>query len=220
MKRSSGLQVLMVLSASLVLAGTVGCQPDSPAGSTAGVPRVSPEESFNEIARVMTKAVGTGAGGVPSGFVSSDEDSRSRFVVNNEVTSQLIPPTNGSSNYRGTITVTSRSYYSFRHAEGAKGEGGKEPMAEAGGEDFNILGESVAADEFGATNDGLISAAPTAEGETPGKSSERVEFREDKDVRTFELVYENGRWVLKTPPNPETEQAVIKAFDYALSQQR
>lgn len=212
--------MLMVLGASLVLAGTVGCQPDAPAGNSAGVPRVSPEESFNEIARVMTKAVGTGAGGVPSGFVSSDEDSRSRFVVNNEVTSQLIPPADGGSNYRGTITVTSRSYYSFRHAEGAKGEGGKEPVAETGGDDFNMLDDSGASDEFGATNNGLISAAPTTEGETPGQSSERVEFREDKDVRTFELVYENGRWVLKTPPNPETEQAVIKAFDYALSQQR
>jgi hypothetical protein len=212
--------MLAVGGACLALAVFLGCQPDAPAGNTVSTPSSTPEESFDEIARVMSKAVGTGVGGVPSGFVSTDEDSRSRFVVNNEVTSQLIPPTDKSRNYRGTITITSRSYYSFRHSEGAKGEGGKESAAESGGDEFNILGESGSTDEFGTTNDGLISAAPAAQEEEPGISSERVEFREDEDVRTFELEFENGRWVLKTQPNPETEQAVIKAFEFALSRQR
>jgi hypothetical protein len=204
---------MMVLGISLAGAGGLGCRQE-PASSSA-VARPTAEESFDEISRVVTNALDTRSGGIPSGFVSSDEGGRSQFVVNNEVTSKLIPPAKEGDIYRGTITVTSRSYYSLLRSEGSADD----KTAKKSENDFSLMDDDDSqGDGLSASDDGLISAAPSHEDKSQ-TSAESVYRRPDEDIRNFELAYENGRWVLKTEPDAKTEMAVKKAFDYALGKQ-
>ena len=142
---------VIVLGASLLGAAGSGCRQEPI--SQAAVPRPSPQESFEEIVRVVTTALDTNTGGVPSGFVSSDDGGRSQFVVNNEVTSQLIPPEREGDIYRGTITVASRSYYSLLRSDGPS-ISDKKARQES---DFSMLDDSDGRDgELSAGDDGLI----------------------------------------------------------------
>jgi hypothetical protein len=42
---------------------------------------------------------------------------------------------------------------------------------------------------------------------------------EDKDARTFDLEYRDGRWVLLTKLDPKTEQSIENAFRTAFETQ-
>ena len=214
--RRCHVRLMMVLGILLAGAGGLGCRQE-PVSSSA-VARPSAEESFDEISRVVTKALDTRSGGIPSGFVSSDEGGRSQFVVNNEVTSKLTPPAKEGDIYRGTITVTSRSYYSLLRSEGTVSD---DKSARKSENDFSLMDDDDSeGDGLSASDDGLISAAPSHDDKSATKSAESVYRRPDEDVRNFELAYENGRWVLNTEPDAKTEMAVKKAFDYALGMQR
>jgi hypothetical protein len=46
-----------------------------------------------------------------------------------------------------------------------------------------------------------------------------VTRRVDETERVFDLEYRNGKWVLLTKPDPNTERAVQSAFDEALATQ-
>src|SRR3990172_7278989 len=75
----------------------------------------TPEESFAQIAELFSQAVETGPGGMPGGFISSEEGGgHSRLLISNKVTRKLIPPTNATDKYRGVITVTSRYDYALQ----------------------------------------------------------------------------------------------------------
>jgi hypothetical protein len=210
--RHSQAWFMLVLGA-LVCASLLGCQ--EAARSDAQATRPSPEESFKEIVRVVTNTLDTRSGGMPSGFVSTDEGGRSQFIVNNEVASEFIPPTADGEPFRGVITVTSRSYYSLLRSDGAVKDDKK---SKRGKDEFSMV-DDAEGDEFGSTNDGLVSEVPSADDAAQSKHGD-VYRRPDEDVSQFDLVYENDRWVLKTEPDAKTELAVKKAFDYALGLQR
>jgi len=46
-----------------------------------------------------------------------------------------------------------------------------------------------------------------------------VARRQSAAERKYELVYENDRWILVTPLDPETERSIQNAFDRALAEQ-
>ena len=56
---------------------------------------------------------------------------------------------------------------------------------------------------------------------TPGSDNSDVTVtrKADRQERKYELVYENGRWVLTTKLDPNTEQSIQYAFDRALESQ-
>ncbi len=149
-----------------------------------------------------------------SGFVSQDDRASSRFQVSNEVTSQLIPPADGNSIYRGTITVTSSSTYSLRRsADDSNDKKNQDQSPKDNGS--SLLDESDADSGFHSMDDQLVSAAPDGDKSAPD-SIESVQRRTAKDVRTYKLAYEHNRWVLKTELDPETEKSIAKAFERAL----
>jgi hypothetical protein len=206
------------LTGTCVLAlASVGCRPEAP--TTTAAARPPAVESFDQIVQIMTRALETGTTDIPGGFVSNDMAGRSRFSVSNKVTSKLVPPAAPDENYRGTITVTSRTSYSLRRSDDADGDKGREE-AESHDNGFSLLDDPDAANQgFGSTDDGLVTATP-AEDKSATSPSDTVTSRTDEDVRTFEMEYLKGRWVLLTQPDPETERSIQKAFDYALGRQR
>ena len=153
--------------------------------------------------------------GTVRGFVAQDPGARSQFTVFNTVTSQFIPAANPAEPNRGTITVTSRSVYSLRKVPDNADD---EPVGEssAQGEPFGPLDDSEDADSgIDVMDSELISASP--DGSKVGAATvESVQRRADEDVRTYELAQENGRWVLKTKLDPETEKSIENAFGRAL----
>jgi len=199
----------------MLAAAAVGCQPET--SSTATSARPPAVESFDQIVQIMSRALQTGTTEIPGGFVSNDTDSRSRFSVNNKVSSNLVPPAAPDDNYRGTITVTSLTTYSIRRSDDADDDKRREEIQD---DDFSLLDDPDAAEQgFGNSDDGLITATP-AEDRPATSPSDVVTSRTDENVRTFEMEYRKGRWVLLTQPDPETERSIQKAFDYALGLQR
>lgn len=206
----------MVIACALAWTNT-GCRDNQPPQASAADAQATPEASFKEIVRLVKDGVDLHGVGTSTGFVAKDDRASSRFQVNNEVTSELIPPTDGSTNYRGTITVTSSSTYSLRRsAEDSNSEKEQDQSAKDNG--FSLMDDPDADAGFHSMDDQLVSPAPS--GETSGGSNiESVQRRTAEDVRDYELAYENNHWVLKTKFDPETETSIAKAFERALRMQ-
>lgn len=199
----------------MMAAAMAGCRQEASTASAA--PRPPAVESFDEIVQIVTRALDTGSGEIPGGFVASDAGGRSAFTVSNRVTSNLYPPEAQDENYRGTITVSTRTMYSIRRSDDSEGDTSSQSSEE---ESFSLLDDPDSSDmTFGSDDDGLVTATP-ADSKSTAPAAENVTSRMDEDVRTFEMEYLNGRWVLKTQPDPETERSIQKAFDYALGLQR
>src|SRR5450432_3903043 len=94
---------------------SIGCQQSSSSKVAQSDARPPAEKSFDEIALIVKSALETGAGGVQGGFVSDQPNARSHFSVHNDVSSELIKPTNSDESYRAKITVKSHTLYSVRH---------------------------------------------------------------------------------------------------------
>jgi hypothetical protein len=193
---------------------STGCREKQPPSSPAAGAKVTPEASFKEIVRLVTDGVDLQGVSTSTGFVSQDDRASSRFQVSNEVTSELIPPTDGSTAYRGTITVTSSSTYSLRRSADDAGDK-KDQDHSLNDNGFSLLDDTDDDSGFDSMDDQLVSAAPDGDS-SGGESIESVQRRTAKDVRDYELAYENNRWVLKTELDPETERSIAKAFERAL----
>jgi hypothetical protein len=212
-----------LVGASILGLISLGCsREDASSNGKRTASRPGPEESFDGIVRFVKDHIETGAGGMPSGFVMESAGRRSQFIVHNEVTSEVIPPSKPDEPYRGTITVTSSSIYSLRRSEEtdrsdkvANSKADQKNTAQ--GNMFDNAGSDDADMEVIDSN--LVSSSPQARDTRPGPSETTVARQEDKNVSTFEFVYENDRWVLKTEPDENTERAIKGAFDRALSLQ-
>ena len=199
---------------------SVGCHDSSSTAVSQNDKRPPAEKSFDEIAQIIKSALETGVGGVQGGFVSENENGRSHFAVHNDVTSQLIPPTAPNEDYRATITVTSRTIYSLRHipdSDKKSDQDKKKPQGKNSGSNSND--DSTGGDSNGVES--LDSSVSSSKGTkpVPGISDDAVARRADEEVRTYEMAYENNRWVLKTELDLKTELSVKNAFDYALKLQ-
>lgn len=161
----------------------------------------------------------------PSGFEIKNPDGRSRLLDSNQVSTEIIPPTKEGEPYRAKVTILSKSsYYLTKEREESNetqdqdGDGrnnqltpGSQEPAAAGNTGIDIL-------------DPDLVASPRRDGsglpQTPGSSDTIVTRRsEATDERVFDLEYKDGRWILLTKPNPQTEQAISNAFEQALSSQ-
>jgi hypothetical protein len=66
---------------------------------------------------------------------------------------------------------------------------------------------------------GKGSADNTKSAATSTHTTEQVIPHEDREDRKYELLYQDGKWILVTELNKETEQAVQNAFKSALDTQ-
>lgn len=217
MKLASHLLWTAMLGAVSGVVFCTGCQ-DPPASEVTAVPREeSPEKSFNEIAKQIAQSVQTGAGGMPGSFIAREPDGHSRLVIKNDVKHEFLPPKKEGEPYRGLITVTSKFDYSIQRVAG----GGEQE--DERGEDADKELENGNWQDGGATildNDLVQRSESRSSRKSESEQSEDlIARRSDEDVSTYELAYENNRWVLKTQLNPDTEQAIKNAFDHILSLQ-
>ena len=200
---------------------TLGCERSGSRSKQADV-RPPAEKSFDEIAQIIKGALETGGGGMQGGFVDNKGNARSQFSVHNDVTSQLIAPTDGSEAYRAKITVKSRTTYSLRRIpDGEKNS--DQDKKKSNGQDS---GTNPADDtpKVGSNGVEILDQDTVSSSKggrpLPGSHPEGAVSRlADEDSRTYELAYENSRWVLKSELDPKTEQSVSNAFKYALSLQ-
>jgi len=203
--------------ATLLVGGGLGCQRHSANGFVPAP--LSPEESFDVVYQAFRRGMDTGGGGVMAGGKSRDESGVTAMTVNNTVTRELIPPKKDGDPYRATITVEHRSLFSrvpTPGASGSKGDDSGGDQATGGSDtatsdpgvdviDSNLIGSSSK------RGDSRRGTRPTTAGVPPSRS--------DEDVRTYELVYEEGRWKLLTKIDTNVDAAAQNAFDYALSKQ-
>jgi len=196
---------------------SVGCQQETANGVAASTQKVSPEESFQEIATLFAQSVQTGAGGMPGGFIAREEDGHSRLVIKNNVTNELIKPTKTGEPYRGVITVSSQYDYSLQRIAGSELEDERGDDRDDADRDSERRGW----DDGGARilDDDLIKRPSTNRKPESQPSEDIIARRSDEVVSKYELEYVDGRWELKTPLNPDTEQAIANAFNHILSLQ-
>jgi hypothetical protein len=202
--------------------GILGCQRSSSTAQSRQIDkRPAAEKSFDEIAQIVKNALETGGGGA-QGFVAESGTGRTQFTVRNEVKSELIPPASSTDNYRGKILVTSSTTYSMRRISDSDKKLTDQDKRKSGGQDPG----TNPADDKPTTPNGLEVLNDSASASTaktkllPGsKADDTVARRAEDETHTYELAYENNRWVLKTELDKQTELAVINAFNYALSLQ-
>ena len=157
----------VLMACALIWTGT-GCrdeQAPQPPATPAAAAHASPEESFEEIVRLIKGGIETKAIGTATGFNIQSEKASSRFQINNVVTSKLIKPTDSTTPYRGTITVTSTSTYSLRHSADDADDKKQDVSPKDNG--YNLDQASDADSGFDTMDDQLISAAPADEKADP-----------------------------------------------------
>ena len=215
-----------VLGACMVGLTCAGCQSETSSTQGGAAARPGPKESFDGIVQFVRRQLETGTSEIPSGFVMEKHGRRSQFVIRNDVTSELIPPSKEGEAYRATITVTSKSTYSLRRTEESErtdGDNGKRGSDE-GYESGSLLGDSDAdSSGFAVFDNDLVSPAPKSGAKDKDAAAEDattvVTRQVDEDESKFDFAYENGKWVLKTEPDPETERSIKAAFERALRMQ-
>jgi hypothetical protein len=186
--------------------------------ATARSTESGPEESFAIIVETFRRGVED----IPIGFVVHEAGGHSRMTGKNEVSHELIRPAKEGDRYRGVITVKSQSSYSIQRSVEADGDVDTDGEVDEGTGSAAQSQEDPAAQVYdpglvGASDAGAeASPPPTA---TPDSSDVTVTRRADRKKRQYELVYENGRWVLTTKLDPNTEQSIEYAFDRALKTQ-
>ncbi len=171
------------------------------------------EESFGYVMETFRRLMED----TPIGFVVSDGIGRSTLTGTNKVSYELIRPATPSDPYKAVVTVVSRSNYSIKRTKDNPQDEGRDKNSK----------DDAAAKTGDETKSEFISANPSSQPPTdaaksaPGgaPSDEVVARRPNEEVRKYELLYKDGRWVLTTELNKETEQSIQNAFNSALAVQ-
>jgi hypothetical protein len=151
----------------------------------------------------------------PIGFVVADGKGRSTLVGTNKVSYELIRPATPADSYKAVVTVISRSSYSIKRTkESSQEDGGQKSKDESTGKPG-----SESNNDLSSTTGGSPTLAESAAGGEQAKSSDDTLRRPDEEVRKYELLHKNGKWVLTTELNKETEQSIQNAFNSALAHQ-
>ena len=218
---------LATLSLALMVIGAAitGCQPDASssgttdaaANSTANQP--TPAERFDRVVTTFRNAIDTDSSGVATGIRFDDATGHTSISVRKNVTDvKLIPPTKQGEPYRGTITVVWHSSYSMRMPASGDADADKS-SGKNGDPDQPEVPDASAEGGVDVLDPNLIAAATKNGNRSPVQEDEFVARRTEEDERTYELEYDNNRWVLKTALDPETETSIQYAFEHALSTQ-
>jgi basic membrane lipoprotein Med (substrate-binding protein (PBP1-ABC) superfamily) len=159
---------------------------------------------------------------IPIGFVVTGANTRSSMVGTNKVSYEMIPPAGGENRYKAVVTIVSQTQYSFHRSKSTGEEGDKEQN----GQNQSTLNERKDSTSISILDSTLAGKATRSSSEANGRSSDKNDSAEevaasrpDQRVRKYDLVYENGRWVLATKPDPKNEKSIQFAFDQALSGQ-
>jgi hypothetical protein len=216
--------VATLLGGAFVLGvANLGCQRTSSTQSKQTDTRPAAEKSFDEIAQIVKSALETGGVGMQGGFVDNKGNARSQFSVHNDVTSEIIPPTDGSEAYRAKITVKSRTTYSLRRIpDSEKKNSDQDNKKKSSGQDSgaNPPDDTPQTGPNGVEVLDQDLVTPSKGKSLPGgQPDDAVSRLADEESRTYDLAYESGHWVLKSELDPKTEQSVSNAFKYALSLQ-
>lgn len=206
-----GVRQTMLGAALLVVANFAGCSREvktTPVGPARHA-NPTPEQAFDTIFDTFRRRIED----TPVGFVVNDSTSRTSLVGTNKVSKELFPPAKEGEPYKAVITVTSESRYSILRtketddntAEQNSGRKNNDPLAET-----NEAGEPV--------EPTLPIKADVGKGRI-ATDVIKPPSQDKPDVRKYELHYENGRWVLDTVPNANTEQSIQNAFKNALDTQ-
>jgi hypothetical protein len=196
-----------------------GCHKSNSASGKSGSltsGKASPEESFKIILATFKRGIED----VQAGFVlpESAGSGHSMLATQNKVTSELIPPANEAEPYRATITVTNRSRFSLQRNEAEEKERKDEKNQQ---ESSSSTTDATGADNGVQILDpDLVSSSSTSKGKKgPSITDSAVSRQTIESQRTYELVYENGRWNLVTKLDEELEKSIQGAFDQALGTQ-
>jgi hypothetical protein len=188
-----------------------------PPAATARPAEPGPEESF----ALTVETFRRGIEDIEIGFVVHEASGHSRMTGKNEVRHELIHPKKQGDPYRGVITVESQSSYSIKRTIDSDGSDA-EDQPNKSSDGLAQPQEGSGAEVF----DPALVAAPNGEQQaqrpTAGDSDNSnvtVARRPDHQERKYELVYENGRWVLTTKLDTKTEKSIQYAFDRALGTQ-
>lgn len=189
-----------------------GCHRETPPAQSEAETS-SPEAGFEEVVKLFTDGI-EGPGGSATGFISQNSGASSRFQVHNSVSSKLIPPATPADPYRGTITVSSQSIYSYRHTPDDDDKKKDDDQSDQKNNSRKSTNNSDGSgSDFQSFDKNLVSD-PTTDAKEP--SLDIPIRRPDKIDRNYDLVYERGRWELVTKLDPNTEAAVANAFERAL----
>lgn len=203
---ASGILTIVAVSAGCQQKATTATPPTAVAPASLG-----PEESFEAIVASFKEGVED----VDIGFFVPDRaGGHSRMDGTNQVSYELIKPEKEGGQYKGIISVRSEAHYSVqRSTEAKEPEEQTEEDSEGGLADEDSDTE-VFDPALVTTPDPNRSAATKL-----GKNEVLIAREENTTDRKYELVYENGRWVLTTKLNPKTERAIQNAFERALESQ-
>jgi hypothetical protein len=205
--------ILMVLAA----APCISCnRPASTSTTTATKSaKPGPEESLTDIMGVFRRRMED----TPIGFVATNSSGRSAMTGTNKVSYELVRPAADGEPYKAFITVVSTSHYSVLRTVETDKEDSRDK--ESNGKSTSILDEPdpnaipINSEESDATTE----ETPNDKKGPKRPGEEKVGRQKDQATRTYELIYENGRWDLVTKLNEQTEQAVGNAFKNALGTQ-
>jgi len=215
----TSLGVRSAYSAVLVclLGACASCTHQSAATTTAGAKKhakPSPEESFQAIIDTFRRRMEES----PIGYVVNNANGRSSMTGANKVSYELMPPKTENEPYKATITVKSQFRYSVKVSSETPEEPAHEKNAnrndrlmpdkdQKGSEPFEPgVGKS--------STESSKSAAPATH-----PTEQVLSPKPDVEERKYDLLYQDGRWILVTELNKETEQAVQNAFKSAFETQ-
>ena len=214
-----GIRLAFLATSLGVAAACISCSrpaANSNAPAAAKNAKLGPVESFDLIIETFRRRMVE----TPIGFVISDSSGRSTMTGTNKVSHELVSPANETDPYKAVVTVTSQSRYSIKRtkdsSEDADREKNSDPKAD------NPLAETGDDNGIESFDPGLIGkpAAESPKAGAPARTTEDVVARRpDKEVGKYELLYQNGRWILVTELSKETEQSIQNAFNSALATQ-
>jgi hypothetical protein len=217
MKESSIGRVLAACFVAMAALGG-GCQRETPSvpqpAITAQPASSGPEQSFQTIVESFRRGVEE----IPIGFIVPDSSGgRSTMIGRNEVSSELLPPAQDGDPYKGIIKVRSQARYSVQRNTEERSE--NEQQADQDEEDGALTDDESETQVFDPVLVSPSGNSRDASAAKPGKGDVMYASEENVSERTYELVFENGRWRLITTLDPKTERSIQHAFDRALESQ-
>lgn len=208
----AGIQRICLVTVLSCSAACISCDRSESSRKVASA-KPAAEESFDFIMETFRRRMED----TPIGFIVSDGTGRSTLTGTNKVSYELIRPATPSDPYKAVVTVVSRSNYSIKRTKENSQDDARDKNSK---DDSSSKPGDEAKSEFISANS--VSPAPAdAAKSTPGAapSDELVARRPDEEERKYELLYKDGRWVLTTELNKETEQSIQNAFNSALAVQ-
>ena len=206
--KSLGVRLAVCAGIVCLLGVIASCSHQSVATTTAvakkhGKP--GPEESFETIMDTFRRRMEE----TPVLFVVNNPNGRTSMTGTNKVSSKLVPPASPDEPYKATITVKSESRYSVKVSETPEDAGHEK----SGNKSDRLIPDKdkKGSDSFDPSFAKGASDASKSAGATT-HPTEQVLPHTDIEEHKYDLLYQDGRWVLVTELNKETEQAIQNAF--------